>query len=117
MGTASRIIKKYQDQEPALVLRSNGDGGLVDGIYQEGTVEELEITVSSQDLNGKEIVLLPDGDRTKNTKKMYIVEEINVDYFPAKGDKIKLGDTTYKVIQIQAFLKLMGYYKVIGVEV
>lgn len=117
MGTASRIIKKYKDLEPAFVIRSNSDGQMIDGIYQPGTVEEIEITVSSQDLNGKEVMLLPEGDRTKNTKKIYILGEINTNYFPAKNDKIKLGSVVYKVTQIQSFLKRMGYYKVVGVEV
>ena len=116
MTFAHNIINKYKDLEPTEVERQATDGYYDDnGEWVNDSQETIEVTLSSQALNGRELDLLPEGERRKTSKKIYIPSEINLSYIPRYSDIIIIGGVRFKPIQIIPYMKIGMYYKVIAV--
>ena len=97
----------------------NQMGGYVDGIYQPGAVSEFQIRISMQPLNGKELLQLPETQRTKRLMKGYTASYLHTaETSPSqKADRLLYNDTIFEVQAVERWLVTdLNHYKVIVAE-
>lgn len=74
MSSADIILRKGHP----VGLNRYTPGAYVDGKYDEGPTDNFTIIMSIQPLNGKEMLQLSEGQRTRNYVKGYCAERLNV---------------------------------------
>ena len=76
-------------------------GAYVDGIWQEPMREDLVIVASVQNLSAKEMLLLSEGDRQKEWKKLYSLYNFKVqkDGDLTPSDYINIDGKDFMVIK------------------
>lgn len=80
------------------VQRGSNAGEYVDGYFVEPSRQDIEVKASVQNLSAKEVLLLPEGDRQKEWKKLYSTFEFKVQ----KQDSIDVSD--YVLIDGKTFM-------------
>lgn len=94
-------------------------GGYVDGVYQEGATSVFDAVMSIQPLSGKELLQLPEGERTRRHVKGYTATELKTadQAESRKADRVAYGDVEYEVQNIETWGAGLSHFKVIMAEV
>ena len=87
-------------------IRENQAGSYVDGYWvSSGNVTQSSFVASVQNLSPSEVLMLPEGDRQKEWKKLYTTEKLNVqkegDKFPS--DKVIIDGRVFDVMKVQNY--------------
>ncbi|MCK5603481.1 hypothetical protein KAR91_16470 [Candidatus Pacearchaeota archaeon] len=110
------IIKENQ----ITVTRQNA-GSFVSGTWVQGvSLGAFEMTCSIQPLSGKDLMNLPEAQRTKRTKKVFSECELKTaDLATQKpADRFTFGGITYEVHNVLDYTdNNITHYEVIGVEI
>lgn len=89
------------------------------GRYSKGTSTPLNFKANHQPLNGKELLLLPEGEREKRTKKLYTAFELRGVDIENKisADEIIIGSEIYKVFNVKPYsMGVLDHFKVIVIR-
>jgi len=93
----------------------------VKGRLVKAATEEIEIQATIQPLNSKEVLLLPEGQRTKETIKIYSATELNPGSNKTKknGDTIAYDGNGYEIISVADWSKMNGikHFKMVGQKI
>jgi hypothetical protein len=95
-------------------------GGYVDGIYQEGSQSNFTITISIQPLQGRELELLPQGERTRRYCKGYTVTRLYTanESASTKADRVTYDGSLFEVQKSERWVDGdLWHYKVYLAEV
>ncbi len=100
-------------------LRRQTPGAFVEGEWIPGaeTIQEIEVTI--QPINtGEFLEQIPEGDRQKKAKMFWGVDEIKPGDKDAQieADLITTGNETYKIVSVEDWLTIGGYFESIGVK-
>lgn len=74
-----------------------GVGGYVKGEYQDGMSEPITIYGSVQPVSGQELMVLPEGLRTRETVKIYTDTELNTAEFNQRPDRLEWRGKVYEI--------------------
>ena len=95
-------------------------GGFIEGVYQEGATSTFDIVMSVQPLNGKELEILAQGERTKRfvkgytTTRLYTVKEND----SKRADVVAYDDTRFEVQSVERWVDgNLQHYKTFMAEV
>lgn len=102
------------------VTRTVG-GSFVKGVWQKGTPTTLHIKANVQPLlKGADLLILPEGDRTKELIKVYTTSPLlqrKEGSTPNEGDLIAWDGKVYEVLKVIAYkMGLLDHYKAICVR-
>ena len=94
-------------------------GGYIDGVYQPGPITTFDAVMSIQPLSGKELLLLPEGERTRRYVKGYTATELKTASHAESrmADRVADGDVEYEVQNIETWGSALSHFKVIMAEV
>jgi hypothetical protein len=100
--------------EEFIVKRSSG-GSYVNGVYTGPPLAGVTITASKQPL-GRDVENLAEGDRTKNSVKLYSADELKIhnEKTGAAADVIIIDGSDFEIKYVEAW---PNYWKAIAVEV
>lgn len=103
--------------EDVTVIR-HGSGAWSGPEYTEGSETELDIRMSVQPLTGKELMNLPEAQRTKRMIKGYTDTELMTanEATKQKADTVIYNNTTFEVQTVERWRGDMNYFKVMLVE-
>lgn len=84
---------------------SAASGGYVDGVYQPGATTTFAAIMSVQPLTGKELLLLPEGQRTRLHVKGYTRTELKTadQAESKKADRVSYADTEFEVQNVESW--------------
>jgi len=85
------------------------------GVYVPGTSSTINVFASVQPLGGKDLVRIPEGDRTRQRHKLYSADlmQSNNETTGATADIVTIDGGTFQVESVE---KWTDYYKVIVVN-
>lgn len=98
-------------------------GSYVNGTYVPGSTNSIDIVMSVQPLNGKELMILPEGERTKNYVRGYTDTQLYTaqQSDSKKADRVSVDDVVYEVQKVEKWegneMELQPYWKVMMAEV
>lgn len=94
-------------------------GGYVDGVYQPGTVTTFSAVMSVQPAGGKELLKLPEGQRTKTVMKGYTETALYTADQAAskKADVVTYEGALFEVQKVEPWGGNLSHYKVLMVGV
>lgn len=92
-----------------LVKRSGGVT-YVDGHAEDNPPTELQVTASVQPLGGKELMRLPEGDRSKEMRLVFTTVQLHPEYGGGHADIIVIDGQDYEVSSVEAWTSL-GFCK------
>jgi len=98
----------------------NQTGGYVDGEYEEGSTSTFDIEMSVQPLQGRELQLLPEGERTRRYVKGYTVTRLYtaIEATSKKADRVGYDSTNFEVQSVERWVDgELEHYKVLMAEV
>lgn len=99
-----------------LTFKRKAKGSYVRGLWVDGDEEEVSIFASVQPLGGKDLMRIPEGDRTRKRLKLYSADEalisLRVDLI--ESDVIPYDGSSYQVESVE---KWPSYWKIIVAEV
>lgn len=117
MSVVNNLVNKYGT---TITLRTYGDGGYdTSGNWSEGAATDTEnVKVVSQPLNGRELEMLPEGERVKKSRKFIFDENtvLTLGQYPKNGDRIIEGTDEYKISLVITHGKPLPHTKTIGVK-
>jgi hypothetical protein len=88
----------------------------VKGRWTDGATTPFTFVASVQPLKGNELLVLPEGQREKETYKLYTTYQLRTADEPAKKkpDKIQIFSKTFEVISVEPWQnKVIPHYKAI----
>ena len=88
-----------------VIVQSSGVGSYVDGIWVEPVRTNMTVIASVQPMTPKEVLLLPEGDRQKETLKLYSTYQFKTqkDGSMQTSDYVVIDGRTYMVIACTDF--------------
>ena len=97
------------------VTRQNVGGSYVDGLWVPAPAVEVSILGSIQPLGGKDIVRIPEGDRTRQRLKVYSSDKalISRDIILKEADELCIGCDKFQVESVEYWPE---FYKLIVVK-
>jgi hypothetical protein len=101
-----------------IIIKRDTAGTWSNGRYTQGTRSTIaDVVASFQPLRGKEIEMLPEGDRGKRSGKLYTATEIRAEDRTAQlmADQIIYDGDTWEVRSVEKHT-YGGYYKAIAVR-
>lgn len=89
----------------SVTIQSSAAGSYVDGVWVQPARTSFGITASVQPMTPKEVLLLPEGDRQKETMKLYSTYRFKVqkDGSMEQSDQVVIDGRTYMVIAVTDF--------------
>lgn len=118
--SGASLIKRFSRNDIGLIRK--GPGGYVDGYWVEGAIEMIGdppaiplFEGSVQELSQKELMLLPEGDRTKRWIKIYTVLVLRTQAEHQNSDIVVVDGVQYQVMNVSnqftpgAKMKLLHY--------
>lgn len=96
--------------------RRQDPGTWVDGVYQPGATSDLLVTICVQPAAGEDLISLPEGQRERETYKVYSEVELRTNNEGAgyKADQLLFYGGTYEVQQVMRQVGLgLDHYKAI----
>jgi len=121
--SAVDLIFAFRTPTDATVTRQDAGGGYVDGEYVGGATTNTTIQMSIQPLTAKEVLKLPEAQRTKQWVKGYASEALFTSEQSAskKADRVSLNGRNFEVITVEywesAGNTIVPYWKVTMAEV
>lgn len=98
MGTLSLINRFKKD---VVTVKRKAAGSYIEGVFTDGEETEIEITGSIQPLNGKELLVLSEGNRVKDTIKIYTDSELRTDKSSTcVADLIEYNNKIWQVMNV-----------------
>ncbi|NIQ92380.1 MAG: hypothetical protein GWN93_26740 [Deltaproteobacteria bacterium] len=78
-------------------------GGYVDGVFQQGSTSQFDIKVSMQPFSSKELLLLPEGERTRRHMKAYTATRLYTaeQSQASKADRLDYDGTVFEVQEVE----------------
>lgn len=88
------------------VRRTSGSGSYVDGMWVQPGIVEQTIIASVQRLSPKEVLLLKEGDRAKESRKVYSTFEFRtqVDGSMQQSDYLLIDGKEFMVVSVEDFV-------------
>jgi hypothetical protein len=93
------------------------------GAYQPGATSTINIIMSVQPLNGRELILLPEGERTKQYVRGYTNTQLYTAQQAAskKADQTSIDGVTFEVQKVEKWeatnMNIQPYWKIVMAEV
>ncbi len=121
--SAVDLIFAFRTPTDATVTRQDAAGSYVNGEYVGGATTDFEIQMSIQPLTAKEVLKLPEAQRTKQWVKGYASEALFTSEQSAskKADRVSLNGRNFEVITVEywesAGNTIVPYWKVTMAEV
>lgn len=118
--SAGALINKFGK---LVTVTRYGTGQYVDALYQTGATTTFTTKMSIQPLNGKDLLNLPEGQRTRNLMKAYASVQMYTAEIAAskKADLVTTGGVTYEVQKVESWEssgnKIVPYWKLLLAEV
>ncbi len=115
MRLVGSIIPHFDSQ---VTLRRFFPGYSERGVWKDLPPEETRAMMSVQPSPSRDLLLLPEGLRTRETKRFYsrcLVRTADVGG-KHQADEIDYRGTTYEVQQVTDWEELGGYYRAIAVK-
>lgn len=99
----------------ALVVTRGSVGTTANGRYSPGPTSTLTIAGSVQPLNGKDLLRLPEGMRTRDLLAVFTETELRVVDAGAgtPPDVLTINGAAYEVEKVERWAELGGYWKAI----
>lgn len=94
-------------------------GGYVDGVFQPGGTTNFDIVISMQPFSAKELLILPEGERTRRHMKGYTATRLYTarQSEGSKADRLTYDDTIFEVQEVERWRETdLNHYKVILAE-
>jgi len=93
--------------------------GYVDGLFDDGTSSTFDIVISAQPLTGRELQILPEGERTRRYMKGYTATRLYTasQSSASKADRLVFDSTTFEVQAVEVWNGDLTHYKVMLAEV
>lgn len=90
-----------------------------DGRYREGTPSTLSIRAVIQPVRGRDLLRLPEGQRTEEMIAIYTETELQTASAPGGGtaDVVSYRGKSYQVQTVEAWNELGNFYKAIAAKV
>jgi hypothetical protein len=117
--SASALIARFGKH---VTLTRFSAGTYSDGNFIDGSSTTSSIIMSCQPLNGRELLYLPEGQRTRQYLKAYTASEVRTtsQETSAKADQITYNGKQYEVQQVEYWEStgnsIQPYYKVLLAE-
>ena len=110
------MIDDFSDE--ITVTRDTKTGKYVLGEYVEGSQSQFKTLACVQPMQFDELLLLPEGERTKEALKIYLEAELfTVDETcQRKADIITYFGKLYEVHKVERWTQLIPHFKVIAVN-
>lgn len=88
------------------IVRADSAGSYVDGYWVEPATTNIPIIASVQRLNPKEVLLLKEGDRNKESFKLYSTFQFKIQLEGSlqKSDYVLIDGKKYMVIAVEDFV-------------
>ena len=101
--TASSLISSFGS---TVTITRYAAGSYVNGSYVAGATSSISATMSVQPMNGRDLLLLPEGQRTRNFLKGYssVVVYTADQAASKKADVVTVGSKNYEVHSVQEWL-------------
>ena len=105
-------------EETVQLIRKTAGSRNSDGDWVDGTPTTKDILGVVQSLNSNELLVLPEGDRSKETAKIHTKTKLLTanEITKTKADNIKYQDATWNVSAVNNRATVGGYYKAILVR-
>lgn len=121
--SASDLISSFRTPTDATVTRQSVGGGYTGGVYVAGAPQTFTVQMSIQPMNGKEVLKLPEAQRTRQWVKGYSSEALFTSEQAAskKADHVSLNGRVFEVMTVEywesAGNTIVPYWKVTMAEV
>jgi len=116
MSDTSDLIEEFSET----VTFTRFEGGSYSGLdYVAGTTSTFDVEISLQPLSGKELLQLPEGQRTKQTIKGYTETQLLTarESESKKADEFDYEGVTFEVHVVLPYKgDVLNHYKIIAVE-
>lgn len=102
-----------------VTVQRRASGEYPEGRYQEGALEEIEVTMSIQPLSGRERLNLPEAQRTKRIYVGYCAEELRTvdEIARTPADRVLFDGTEFEVTRVEVWPGNLNHWKVELIEV
>lgn len=100
------------------VTRFDKDGKYVEGVYQECSTTTLNVMATVQPLSGKDLMLLPEGERSKESIRIYSdVELFTVNLISQrKADLITYRGKMYEVHSVKRWEQVIPHFACVAIN-
>ena len=118
MSTSSALIESMAAQNVSLTRQAAGS--LVSGLFVPGVETVSNIRAAVQPLNGEDLVSLPEGQRQRESYKLFSVTEMKTasEEGATRSDKVSFYGREFEVQQVQRQIGLgMDHFKAIVMRV
>ena len=119
---AVQLINKHG--KTVTLIRSSSAGTISDGgRYTKGTETESEIKMFAYPASGRDLEVLPEGERTKEYLSGLCYDEVRMVSRSAKtqADKIETNGKTYQVMNVKFYeasrINIQPFYHILMTEV
>jgi hypothetical protein len=93
------------------------EGSIVNGVWVDGATAVTTILASVQPANGKDLLILPEGERLKAVIKIWTDETLAIASGKIKADQIQFNSEWYEVHNIKKNDLGIGHYEALAVKV
>lgn len=104
-----------------ITFRNGGVGDYVQGVWVPGPpADDINLEASVQELNSKELLLLPEGRRTRSSKKMYTNIELSTinETTLKQAGMVFYDGRDWEIHSVKPYdMGLADHFKIIAVEV
>lgn len=88
-----------------------GAGSYVEGEHTEGTASTFDIKASVQPMSGRELMKLPEGERTQDNLVVLTASELRTREGTAQADRLSIDGATYEVLGVEDWYSEGGFYR------
>ena len=116
MSTVNNLIAKYGT---TVTVRTFSDGSYdTSGNWVEGGATDTQAEAAAQPLDGRDLQMLPEGERVKKSRKFIFDENtlVSLGLYPKNGDRIIEGTDEYKLSLVITHGEPLPHTKAVGVK-
>lgn len=119
MGQQGTLTKSVIDDfsETITVFRDDEPQRVVNGVIVPAATRELQLVASVQPMRGAELLMFPEGDRVRQTVKLYSYDELKIidEAAKLKADYFEYNNTVFEVVSVERWFDAdFIYYKSIA---
>jgi hypothetical protein len=103
---------------PITVIRETKSGSYVRGIWTPGKASEFEIQATVEPLDGQDLLLIPEGERTKEMIRIYSELELKTadEACARKADVVRYQGKLYEVHKVKTWTQLIPHFETIAIS-
>lgn len=118
MSDADILIEEFS--ETITITRYDPDGYYDGPRWVGGSTSTFDIEISLQPLNGRELMYLPEAQRSKRSLKGYTTTElqtVGVNGSNQKADSFTYQGTDFEIYNVKAYKgEVLNHYKILAIE-